>query len=48
MKDTEFLAEAAKANLIINPLRGEAVQKLVDEIYATPKADVERARAALK
>jgi tripartite-type tricarboxylate transporter receptor subunit TctC len=48
MKDPEFLAEAAKANLIINPLRGEAVQKLVDEIYATPKADVERARAALK
>jgi hypothetical protein len=48
MKDPEFLAEAAKAKLIINPVNGAGVQKLVDEIYATPKEDVERARAALK
>lgn len=48
MKDPDFLAEAEKAKLIINPVNGEGVQKLVDEIYATPKEDVERARAALK
>ena len=48
MKDPEFLAEAEKAKLIINPVNGEGVQKLVDDIYATPAADVERARAALK
>ncbi|MDB5543436.1 MAG: hypothetical protein JWO64_585 [Hyphomicrobiales bacterium] len=48
MKDPEFLAEAAKAKLIINPVNGAGVQKLVDEIYNTPMADVERARAALK
>ncbi len=48
MKDPEFLAEAAKAKLIINPVNGDGVQKLVDEIYMTPKEDVERARAALK
>jgi len=48
MKDPEFLAEAEKAKLIINPVNGEGVQKLVDEIYQTPKEDVERARAALK
>jgi hypothetical protein len=48
MKDPEFLAEAAKAKLIINPVNGDGVQKLVDDIYTTPKEDVERARAALK
>ncbi len=48
MKDPEFLAEAEKAKLIINPVNGEGVQKLVEEIYQTPQADVERARAALK
>ncbi|MEY3552698.1 MAG: hypothetical protein RL735_1046 [Pseudomonadota bacterium] len=48
MKDPEFLAEAAKAKLVINPVSGVNVQKLVDEIYTTPKEDVERARAALK
>jgi tripartite-type tricarboxylate transporter receptor subunit TctC len=48
MKDPEFLADAEKAKLIINPVNGEGVQKLVDEIYMTPKEDVERARAALK
>jgi tripartite-type tricarboxylate transporter receptor subunit TctC len=48
MKDPEFLAEAEKAKLIINPVNGDGVQKLVREIYETPKADVERARAALK
>jgi hypothetical protein len=44
----KFMAEAEKAKLIINPVNGEGVQKLVDDIYATPIADVERARAALK
>jgi len=39
MKDKDFLAEAAKAKLEINPVSGEDVQKLVQDIYRkTPKA----------
>jgi tripartite-type tricarboxylate transporter receptor subunit TctC len=36
MKDRQFLAEAEKLKLEINPVRGEAVQELVAEIYRTP------------
>ena len=38
MKSGEFLAEAAKMQLEINPVSGEAVQKIVQEVYRTPKA----------
>jgi hypothetical protein len=33
MKDSEFLAEARKANLVVNPLDGPAVAKTVAELY---------------
>jgi tripartite-type tricarboxylate transporter receptor subunit TctC len=36
MKDKEFLAEAAKLKLEINPVPGERIAKLVKEIYQTP------------
>lgn len=48
MKDEEFLAEAAKLRLGIDPASGGEVQKLVAEIYDTPKAAVERAKKALQ
>jgi len=38
MKSGEFLAEAEKMQLEINPVSGEAVQKIVQEVYRTPKA----------
>jgi tripartite-type tricarboxylate transporter receptor subunit TctC len=38
MKSGEFLAEAQKMQLEINPVSGEAVQKIVQEVYRTPKA----------
>ena len=44
---TEFLAEAEKLKLNIDPLPGAEVQKVVERIYATPPDQVERARAAL-
>jgi hypothetical protein len=47
MKDPEFLAETEKLKLNIDPLPGAEVQKIVERIYATPPAQVERARAAL-
>jgi len=37
MKDPTFLAEAEKARLEINPVSGEAVQSIVQDIYRTPK-----------
>jgi tripartite-type tricarboxylate transporter receptor subunit TctC len=38
LKDKEFLAEAEKAKLEINPVAGGAVQNIVQEVYQTPKA----------
>jgi tripartite-type tricarboxylate transporter receptor subunit TctC len=38
LKDKEFLAEAQKTKLEINPVSGEAVQKIVQDVYRTPKS----------
>jgi tripartite-type tricarboxylate transporter receptor subunit TctC len=48
MKDAAFLAEAEKIKLEITPVSGEAVQKLVAEIYATPAEIVKQAAQAVK
>ena len=46
MKDKDFLAEADKMRLEINPVSGAEVEKLVKEVYATPPDIVAKARAA--
>jgi tripartite-type tricarboxylate transporter receptor subunit TctC len=38
LQDKDFLAEAAKLTLEINPVSGEAVQSIVQEVYRTPKS----------
>ena len=48
VRDAAFLAEAEKIKLEINPVRGEAVQELVAEIYATPPETVKQAAQAVK
>ena len=48
MTDKEFLADAAKAKLEMNPADGAKVEALVKEIYATPTAVAQQAAAALK
>jgi tripartite-type tricarboxylate transporter receptor subunit TctC len=48
MKDPEFLADANKMKLAIDPVSGENVQRLVEELYTTPNEQVERARQVLK
>jgi tripartite-type tricarboxylate transporter receptor subunit TctC len=48
MRDREFLADAQKTRIDINPLGGGALQDLVAKIYATPKSVVERAKEILK
>ena len=37
MKDPEFAAKAAKAQMIIDPLDGAQIQSLLDEAYAAPQ-----------
>ncbi len=48
MKDPEFLVEAEKAQIEITPVSGEAIQKLIKEVYDTPKEVSEKAASLLK
>jgi tripartite-type tricarboxylate transporter receptor subunit TctC len=47
MKDQDFLAEADKLKIEIDPLTGEQVAGLIEHIYKTPAATVERVRDAM-
>ncbi len=44
MKDPEFRAEAAKANMDIKPLAGEELQKIAVEVAQSPPAALARAK----
>jgi hypothetical protein len=46
MKDPEFLADAEKLKLEIDPMSGEAISKMLDEIAKTPADVVERVKSA--
>jgi tripartite-type tricarboxylate transporter receptor subunit TctC len=46
MKDPDFLAEAAKLNMDVNPLNAKGVDDILAELYATPKAVLEKAAQA--
>ena len=48
MADKDFLAEAEKAQLPVNPLAGDKVQDVVSRIYASPPAVVARAKELIK
>jgi tripartite-type tricarboxylate transporter receptor subunit TctC len=48
MKDHELLAEAGRARIDVVPTSGEKVQRLVEQLYAAPKATVERAKDLVK
>jgi tripartite-type tricarboxylate transporter receptor subunit TctC len=47
LKDKQFLAEAQKMQLEINPVSGQKVQELVAEIYETPKPVAEKVASML-
>ena len=47
MKDPEFLAEAKKLNMDVNPVTAGALDKLLAELYATPKDVVKKASEAI-
>jgi hypothetical protein len=46
--DQDFLAEADKTQLEVNPVSGEDVDKLVKDIYATPADIIAKAKEAAK
>jgi tripartite-type tricarboxylate transporter receptor subunit TctC len=48
MADADFLADAKTAQVDITPLGGEAVRKLLADVFATPAAAVERAKKAVR
>ncbi len=48
MKDPEFLVDAKKFDFEINPTTGDELTAIVQRIYATPKAIVQRAAEARK
>jgi tripartite-type tricarboxylate transporter receptor subunit TctC len=48
MTDPDFVAETKKLNIEINPVSGEAMQKIVAGVLATPKAVTTRAKPLLE
>jgi tripartite-type tricarboxylate transporter receptor subunit TctC len=48
LADPELVAEFAKINIVNQPVTGEAMQKLVSEIYSSPQEVVAEARRAIK
>jgi tripartite-type tricarboxylate transporter receptor subunit TctC len=48
MTDPDFVAETGKLNIEIAPVSGEAMQKIVANVLATPKAVTERAKPLLE
>jgi tripartite-type tricarboxylate transporter receptor subunit TctC len=46
MADKDFLSEADKLQLEVNPVSGADVEELVKEVYATPPDIVAKAKAA--
>src|SRR5262249_41976601 len=47
VRDSEFLAEAQKLAMDVNPLGAKTVSEMIAELYATPKPVVEKAAQAM-
>ncbi|HET7681863.1 MAG TPA: tripartite tricarboxylate transporter substrate-binding protein [Xanthobacteraceae bacterium] len=47
MHDPAFVAEMQKANLEVNPISGKDVQGLIDRLFKTPPAVLERAKTII-
>jgi tripartite-type tricarboxylate transporter receptor subunit TctC len=48
MQDKDFLADAERTRIDVVPSSGERVQQLVEQLYASPRATVERAKDLVK
>ena len=47
MKDPEFIADVKKQKLDLDPIDGEKLSALINKVYATPKAVIERVSALM-
>ena len=47
MKDPEFLADAKKLNIDVNPVSAKTLNELLAELYATPKDVIQKASQAI-
>jgi tripartite-type tricarboxylate transporter receptor subunit TctC len=48
MKDKDFIADASKQKLDVEPEDGEQLQAFIKKVYATPKAVVDRIGELIK
>ena len=48
MRDKDLLADAKRQDLEVLPMTGQEMQKILAEVYATPKAQIERLKEATK
>jgi tripartite-type tricarboxylate transporter receptor subunit TctC len=48
MKDAEFLADAKRQNLDVDPVSGEEIAAIIRKIYASPKEVIARAKSVLE
>jgi hypothetical protein len=48
MRDPNFVDEATRSRLTVDPVSGEEIQDLVIGLYATPEAVIERTRSLLR
>ena len=47
MKDAEFIADVKKQKLDLDPIDGERLSALINKVYATPKAVIDRVSAVM-
>ena len=47
MKDADFLADAKRLDIDVNPVSGKELDELLAELYATPKDVVKKAGEAI-
>jgi tripartite-type tricarboxylate transporter receptor subunit TctC len=47
MKDADYLADAKKSRIDVNPVSGPEIDKLLAELYATPKDVIQKASQAI-
>jgi tripartite-type tricarboxylate transporter receptor subunit TctC len=47
MKDADYLADAKKSRIDVNPVSGPDIDKLLAELYATPKDVIQKASQAI-
>ncbi len=48
MKDKEYLADAAKQQMDIDPVSGAELEQLIKSVYATPKDIIKKVDDAIK